>query len=352
MVEAFHRRCRCTRVVVILGVLSLGAARAEAFQKTDVITLDNGDTITCEIKQMQRGRLRCSTDAMGTVYIKWEHIAQIATDKTLEVELSSGQRYFGSLQPGDDPEELVIAVGAATTTIPQEEVAFVQPIRPTFWGRLDGSIDFGLSFTQAETQTDYSLGAETKYTGRANVITAEVSSMLKIRGEDTTTNRQTLTFGWQRQLRWERWFGIAIGNFEHNDELNIDLRATGGYGVGRFLAQTNRWTWMAFAAGLYTREQFKGEQEGVNSLEAGFGTSVQVFTFGDHETDISTNLIVSPNLTTSGRYRVSFTSKIKREFIKDFYFSIDLFETYDSDPPQQGAKKNDFGITTALGWSF
>ena len=49
------------------------------------------------------------------------------------------------------------------------------------------------------------------------------------------------------------------------------------------------------------------------------------------------------------------TAKFKREFVKDLYFSIDLFETYDSKPPTTGlgtANKNDFGLTTALGYSF
>ncbi|MFQ5936542.1 MAG: hypothetical protein ACE5LB_09050 [Acidiferrobacterales bacterium] len=40
--------------------------------KTDKVELMNGDVITCEIKSLQRGVLRVSTDSMGTLDIEWE----------------------------------------------------------------------------------------------------------------------------------------------------------------------------------------------------------------------------------------------------------------------------------------
>ena len=338
------------RLLVTLCAVLVWSGEATA-QKTDIITLDNGDRITCEIKELDRGRLRCKTDAMGTVYIEWEHIVDIDTDKTLEIEMESGQRYFGSIQPGETPEEMKVAIGQASTTIRSHEVAFVKEINPGFWGKLDGGIDFGASYTQADNQLDYSLNAEAAYTGRTNHARISLSSLLKLRDESATTNRQVIAIQWQRPLRWRRWFGIAVGNFEHNDELDLDLRALGGYGVGRYLAQTNRWTWSAYALGTYSHEVFTDSEEGNNNLEAGFGTDFQVFTFGDHDTDISTRFVVLPSITTPGRVRLSLNARLRREFFSDFYTALDLFETHDSDPPT-GAKKNDLGFTISLGWSY
>ncbi len=339
------------RVLAMLCACGMWVDAASA-QKTDVITLDNGDNITCEIKELERGRLRCKTDAMGTIYIKWEHIVSIDTDKTLEVEMASGQRYFGSIRPDESPGQIQVSVGQASTSIANRDVAFVQQIRPTFWGKLGGSIDFGASYTQTDTQFDYTLSANGNYTGRTNTFNVDLSSAIRVREDETTNNRQTLSGQWYRQLRWERWFSLTLANFEHNDELNIDIRGTGGYGLGRYLAQTNRWTWSAFAAALYSREQYAGEAEGNNNFEAGLGTNLQVFTFGDNETDISTNFVFLPSISDTGRFRLQLNTKLRREFIKDFYMSVDLFETYDSRPPQEGATKNDFGITMSVGWSY
>ena len=346
-------RCAPWFVRILVGCCGLVLWSTVALaQKTDIITLDNGDRITCEIKELERGRLRCKTDAMGTVYIEWDHVAAIDTDKTLEIELETGERYFGSIKPGETAAEMNVTIGQASTPVPSATVAFVKPINATFWGRLDGGIDFGASFTQADNQLDYSLTATSKYTGQTNTFNTTLSSLIKRRDGADTTNRQVFTGQWIRQLRWRRRFGLAVVGLEHNEELDLDLRASGGYGVGRFLKQTNRWTWAAYATGIYSREVFIGEETGQNNLEAGLGTNLQVFTFGDHDTDVSTTFVVLPSLSDFGRVRLQFDAKVKREFVKDLYFSIDLFETYDSNPPQEGAKKNDLGFTMALGWSY
>lgn len=348
-------RLHCLAVWGIRALLPgivLGWGGAAAAQKTDVITLLNGDTITCEIKELERGKLHCSTDAMSDVYIKWEYIASIATDKTLEVELESGQRYYGSIQPGEAASELAVSVGGASTSISTEEVAFVKPINPTFWGKLDGNIDFGATFAQADSQLDYNLNAASTYTARNDTVGVSLSSLIKRRDDASTTNRQTLGGIWLRDLRWQRWFSIVLANFEHNEELDLDLRSLGGGGIGRYLAQTNRWTWSVYSAGVYSREQFADSDAGGNNLEAAFATDLQVFTFGDHDTDISTTFVLLPSITTPGRFRLSLNTAAKREVVKDFYLSVNLYETYDSEPPQVGAQKNDFGITMSFGWKY
>lgn len=39
-------------------------------QKTDTVTLYNGDRITCEIKSLSKGKLYVKTSDMSKVYIK------------------------------------------------------------------------------------------------------------------------------------------------------------------------------------------------------------------------------------------------------------------------------------------
>ena len=70
-------------------------------QKTDVITLLNTDRITGDLKSMRSGLLQLSTDNMGTIYIEWDKVEEIHTDKFFQIELDDGRIYFGSLQPSD-----------------------------------------------------------------------------------------------------------------------------------------------------------------------------------------------------------------------------------------------------------
>jgi hypothetical protein len=44
-------------------------------------------------------------------------------------------------------------------------------------------------------------------------------------------------------------------------------------------------------------------------------------------------------------------TNVSWEFIKDLYWNLRVYENFDTKPPIN-APKNDFGITTGLGWKF
>ena len=63
-------------LALVLPVLA-PPAPARADPKTDIVVLKNGNTITCEIKRLSRGKLRVKTDDMGTVDIEWDKIESV-----------------------------------------------------------------------------------------------------------------------------------------------------------------------------------------------------------------------------------------------------------------------------------
>ena len=94
------RRCLVALTALACALLAAGSAEA---QKTDVIVLVNGDQVTAEIKELSRGRLRATTDGMGTVYIEWDDIVQLSSPARFEVELRSGDKFTGSLLTAEEP---------------------------------------------------------------------------------------------------------------------------------------------------------------------------------------------------------------------------------------------------------
>lgn len=335
--------------------LALWCSPVMAFQKTDVIVLTNGDRLTGEIKSYERGRLKLSTDGMGTIYIEWPYIASIRSDKMLEMELDTGDRLFGSVHPTESGEGIVVQTGLSASVVRQVDVVEITPIRETFWARLDGNIDFGFSFTQANTQVDYTLNASTVYRTRKNSFSADLSSFIRTQQQTRNTNRQDVVLGYKRDVS-NRWFYSGVTSFQKNNELSLDFRTAVGGGAGRTLIRNNAVVFSALGGAVYNRERFSGAEESYNNLDALGTVDFQWFTFGDNETDLSTRFSLMPSLTTPGRFRLDLTANVKREIIKDFYFSINLFETYDSDPPQPDPetepKKNDFGITASVGYKW
>ena len=342
--------------VVLATFLSmiLWSSTALAFQKTDVVILKNGDRITGEIKKFERGKLRLSTSGMSTIYIEWPHIASIRSDKMLEVELDNGERMYGVLHPTEDETKMIVQTQLSTAVVEQVNIVEVTPIKEGFWDKIDGSIDFGSTITQANNQVDYNLNATATHRARKNTFTVNVTSFIRTQEEVKNTNRQDLAFSYRRQLRG-RWFGAGLSSFQKNNELNLDFRGTLGGGIGRSLVHTNRVILAVVGGSVYTREQFTGNEDQQNNVEALAHLDVQWFTFGNQETDLDTKLTVLPSLSSWGRVRLELNSTFRREILfKDLYFAVNFFENYDSDPPQESGQthKNDFGITTSLGWKF
>lgn len=96
-------------LALILLPLYLASPNAIAHPKTDIVTLYNGDRLTGEIKQLEGGILKLSTDSMGTVNIEWQEIASIDSEFFYEFQLSSGVRHFGSVDDSTRPGQLIVA---------------------------------------------------------------------------------------------------------------------------------------------------------------------------------------------------------------------------------------------------
>jgi hypothetical protein len=61
---------------------------------------------------------------------------------------------------------------------------------------------------------------------------------------------------------------------------------------------------------------------------------------------------VLPSLNVGGRVRAELDTSLSREIVSDFTVGFTVYNSYDSKPPTEGAKKNDIGVTLNVGWVF
>jgi hypothetical protein len=126
----------------------------------------------------------------------------------------------------------------------------------------------------------------------------------------------------------------------------------GGGGAGRFLIRTNRVRLTAVGAGVVNREHYTGEESFSTNLEAMGLLGFEFFKFDFPEMDVSTSFAAIPSLTTWGRVRLELNSKLRVEVLKNLYWSLTFWDSFDSQPPTEDFKRNDLGLTTSLGWTF
>ena len=323
--------------------------------KTDVIVLDNGDHLTGEVKELKQGRLKFKTDAMGTIYIEWDHIESISSKQYLEFELETGQKVYGT--PGRTAKagelELTMYVQGVEggSELSMSDVVGITPIKLGFWQRLDGSFDLGLTATQSNDLRQLSIGLNTSYRTEKYLRTFQIFSLFGRQTGATDVNRHSGSFAWTRFLK-KKGFVLAFGQVQQNDELDLDLRLMVGLAAGRYLIHTNR-TLLGLSGGLAFSEEEYSDGDGFeNNVEALAALRYQYFTFDTPKTNISVDLIVFPSLTVSGRYRIEFDASLRHELVKDFFWDLSLLDSFDSDPPTVDAVTNDWSVVTSLGYSW
>ena len=122
--------------------------------------------------------------------------------------------------------------------------------------------------------------------------------------------------------------------------------------MGRKVVQTNRSNITLLEGAAFSREKYQDETDYDTNAELVASIGLETFRFDSPELDLSAGFVVLPNLLTKGRYRLQANGKARIAIFRDVYWSLTVYETFDSAPPSETSRKNDFGITTSIGWSF
>ncbi|MGB0390632.1 MAG: hypothetical protein ACPGD5_03625, partial [Salibacteraceae bacterium] len=153
---------------LVLAVLLLGLLGYS--QKTDKVYLNNGDVITGEIKQLDFGKLKFSTNHASTIFIDWVDIRTFKTDKFLDIGFEDGSRTFGSIDSSSDSGHVVIQEMLGSSKIMFTTIVEMTPIKNTFWSRIDGVIELGGSYTKASDIIQLNGKFNAEYRGKNSLV--------------------------------------------------------------------------------------------------------------------------------------------------------------------------------------
>jgi hypothetical protein len=318
--------------------------------KTDVVVLKNGDHLTGEVEYLERGRLSFKTDDIGTIEIEWDKVKSVTAAAPFDLDDLKGYRYMGALAPGLTEGEMLVAWAGRTATVALASVVRIRRLNTSFWGRLDGSLDVGASYTSASELFKLDAAATLGWDRPGYEISADGSSSISSQPEVEDTQRSVVSVGYARRFP-NRWVGLVQGQVEQNRELGFDLRSSAGAGAGRYLLLGQRDKFLA-GLGLSVNRERPVEGESTTNVEATVLVHYDRFSYDYPKVDVSVVLGGFASLNDGGRYRLDLEARFKRELVKDFYATLRGYESYDSRPATEGAPRNDYGITFALGWSF
>jgi hypothetical protein len=337
-----------TKVFIALALVLLFCAHAQAQGRTDVVRLANGDRITGEILELDRGRLEFKTDDAGTLHLEWDKLASVVAARLFEVEIEDGTKCLGSLGSAP-PRSIVVVAGGFSIPLPMSEVTRITTIGTSFWRKIDGSIDTGVSYTRSSGVAQLNLNWDSMYRRPASTLRAALSLTATAKDDDEgRDDRGSFETSYLR-YPWKRWFATVVGRFETNESLGLTLRSQIGGAIGPRLVNTNR-TQLALGAGLVVERGV--DVEPTRNVEALFLFGWSFYTYDRPKTTLDIRVQYFPGLSDPGRQRLQIDGAVKQEVLKDFFVSVSGYNTFDSRPPNPAFSNNDVGVVLSVGWSY
>ena len=319
--------------------------------RTDTVLLINGNTITGEIEEYDFGDLEYGTDSMGTVNIDWEDIVAITSNQSLQVEVVDGTRYFGSLEAAEERFHVRVITASGPVELSMRKIVRITPIDTAdrFFNRLEGEFGIGFNSQKGSEVTTFNANANIRYRTLKYLVGLTANSSITDQPSEETQARHTIGLNYQR-FRKNRWYTDFFANFEKNDQLGIEARVSAGGGIGRFLIQTNRNHVSLLGALQATREEFTGSDPG-DTIGEGRVQFQWLHRSLNPDASLTFNADYFPLLEDLGTYRTEASLIWTREFFSDLDVSIDLYYTYQSEPPSEGSR-TDHGVIWGLAYSW
>ena len=334
---------RLVLTILLFGILGYS-------QKTDKVYLNNGDVITGEIKQLDFGKLKFSTNHASTIFIDWNDIRTFKTDKFLDIGFEDGSRIFGSIDSSSDSGQVVIQEMLGSSKVMFMTIVEMTPIKNTFWSRIDGVIEVGGSYTKASDIIQLNGKFNAEYRGK-NSLVGYRTSFMATEQTDNSNQKSDLSLYYTRFIGGN-WYLKTDLNGSRNTELGLNWRVLYGGSVGHAFIKK---VYSRFEGGIgvyYNGENSIDTNTIVSSVESAFSLSFRKLKYETPEVDIYTQLTVYPSLTETGRVRVQYDLQTKFEIVKDFYIGADYYLSYDNKPISETGSTLDYGIIGKVGYSF
>jgi len=350
--RASLRLCAPARLANCLAgaasLIAVAAIAPPAHADPDTVVVKGGSVLTGTIEAMDRGNLEFAIANVGTVDIDWQRIERLASERSFEVELTTGEHLSGPLR-GAVSGELEVRAPMGPRIVPMSNVLRLRHIGATLLQRTTGSVDFGFEYLQANHQVAYTFDADAENRTRFYLTEARFSSLLTHLSGADAASRNDFALQTRRLLR-EGWFVPVQFLFQQDKALDLNSRFLIGVAGGKYLIQTLGTVVGAHLGVDYAVSNYEGVP-GTDHAVEGLGTAEWDWFESASKTELKTFVTTYLGLNES-HVRVEWAADIRRDFFRTFYWTIHLFDSYNSNPPAPVRVTNDFGLSFAIGYSF
>ncbi len=321
------------------------------FLEADVISLNNGDRFSGQVKSLDGGKLVVATDYAGEISVDWSVVESFSLTENLQVGLESGDTVSGKIElTGGD--QLQVTTETETLALNRGQIIEFGPIpQPEDYGLLDnwhGGLNLGVSLSKGNTDvSNLSFSADPSRATSRDRISLFFSTLRSAEDGRTTGNLSKLSGRYDRFLT-DNFFTYGNGVYDKDEKATLDYRYREGGGFGYQFKKGDH-TDLSLRGGVAAlQEKFAGRDRSTSGL-GNIGLDLRSAWLAPFAVTASTNY--SPFLQGDSRYLLEGLLGIRLPLFGSLNFGLDFVDNYYSSPPG-GTKNNDLRILSTLGWAF
>ena len=197
----------------------------------------------------------------------------------------------------------------------------------------------------------YNLGFDANYRSRSNYGTLTASSIFNSQDDVESTQQSDIQLLLTQVLK-ESWGPFELGALQSNPAQGYDVRTLLGGGISKFFIE-NTARLLALNLGVvYNREEVTDSAEVNDVAELLTSIAFRRYKHDAYSPAIDITLTAFTDISSEERYRAAFKFNMAWKIIHDYTFNFRIDDSYDSNPPGEGANKNNIVLVTSIGYTF
>ena len=382
-------------ILLISSLLSALAAAAHSGAQapaSDVLVLNNGDTIHGKLVNSLDGKITFHSDALGDLSVSWDKIKELHTsgsyavlDKSVKLrgKKSAGAIPTGQLEVTNNSIAIQSEKAAAPAPIPVGNAQYILDTatldkqlyhHPGFFTGWNGAATAGAAIVTA-TENQYTFSGAVglvrvvptvswlttrdrtavDFTGSFGKITqpSYTDPITGIVVPSVVTKSAIYHAGAERDQYFSpRFFALAQTAFDHNYGQDLDLQQIYGGGFGWTFLKSPKQEADLKATIQYEKQQFISGSTGNQNL---IGSTISLAYVLHHKLVTYTQgLAYIPAFNNPRAYSANETNSLAFPAYKNFSFSVGTLDSYLNNPPDSlpPTKRNSFQFTMGMTYAI
>jgi putative salt-induced outer membrane protein YdiY len=322
----------------------------------DRITLANGDVLTGTIKTMADGKVTITSPLLGDVTVPMANISDMATQAQVELQTVNGEtfkRRIAGMESGR------LRLDGDVPALALDNLGKINPpqAQPPHW---TGTMQIGGSITDGNTQRR-SVGAAVDASRRTEVDRISFDASWDY-SQDKDLDTGSATYGsWKLNQRRaggglkydyfldKRWYLLGTGRVLGDTLADINLRFTGGVGVGYTVIENDSTTLLTEVGISYFNENYISNTPSQDYV-AGRVAYKLTHAFTD-QTKIVHGVEAFPSLERAQDIYLQMKTELVTNLAGNMIASLGWIMDYDN-TPAPGRERADHRVLLSIGWSF